>query len=198
MPKNKSMIREYDGDEDAFWNDMHADLKAMDRKKTTERLAWKAMSNEFILSPEDEKELRKYHSQKASTIEDIPARYQRRIRKSLNIKRKLHNKKAHEITKDEINPIHDSYNEKYTKLIVDFYNEAIIRKITEVRNEKVYAHELWKIKDATPKQLKRKMTKIPREVQAEIIKSLNRDPEQINSYKSEVKKQIIAIFNTYY
>jgi hypothetical protein len=201
----KKMVREYTGEggEDDFWKKLDADLQTLDKANMEKRLTWKAKSTskknkELILSPEDEKEIRKLHSQKVSTIQEIPARYQRRIRESLNRKRKQHNAKIHKITRDEINPLHASYDEKYAKLIIDCFNDAIARKVTDFHNKKVYAHELWKIKDYTPKQLKRKMNEIPREVQAEIIKSLDLDPGKISSYKSEIKKQIIATFNTHY
>jgi|GEM_PF-1863800 len=149
-----------------------------------------------FFSPEEEKEVEYLIKKKVRSIENLPARHQYRMRRLLNEERKRLNKP--EIQRDDINPMSNSYKEKYAKLIVDHYNMEIDNAINSLYDNKMYEKELQNLEHCTKKQLQQKVKKIPTDVKSEIVHALQLHPQSITAWKKEVQKKIIATFNAYY
>ena len=148
------------------------------------------------ISVEDAQKITELHHRKVEAINEIPPRYQRMIRTSINQIRKI--RKQPEIHYSDINPMNSSYNQKYAQLIIDKYNADIDHSINAIYEQKVYEHELQKVQHCTKEQLQKKVKKIPHEVQSEIVQSLKLNPQSITAQKKDVQQKIIATFNTFY
>jgi hypothetical protein len=149
-----------------------------------------------ILSLEDEKKILELSRKKITAIEELPPKYQRRIRTALNEERKQHNQS--EIHYHEINPMHPSYNKKLAQLLVHYYNDTIDKTIHDITDQQIYEHELHKVQKYTKEKLNQQVQHIPHDVQHEIIQLLELHPQSITAQKKDVQQKIIATFNTFY
>ncbi len=160
------------------------------------------IKQDLVLSPEDDQRIKELMIKKIEVSQDdfpikkLAAKYQRRIRNSINETRKQYNEP--EITYAQINPIDPSYDKTYAQMIVDQYNANIDATIQSLYTAKKYAYELEKIQTYTKEQLQDKMRTIPQEVQSEIIQSLQLDPHTIATHQKETAQKIVATFNAHY